>query len=157
MSTPHPQKVLLSHPPPDDTLPPPYESDYSTDSDDDDDEPTTTLTINAPTTIHGSSNLVSLTPLDTARISTLLLAALNVKAAQEQRRGRRGAVNIAINCGVSVVGDRNVVGWVGGRGRVGSGIGTSSAAASVASPTESGAERKKRKADETVSLDEASC
>ncbi|KAK5722502.1 hypothetical protein LTR15_005733 [Elasticomyces elasticus] len=72
------------------------------------------LTINAAHHIQGSNNLVPTSPsllADTTRFSTLLLAA--VSKLNEAAEGRKLNVNLTINCGITVVGDRNVVGNVG--------------------------------------------
>ncbi|KAI7496116.1 hypothetical protein KC367_g6899 [Hortaea werneckii] len=114
--------------------------DYEDDSDDDEDNdhhPAPSplkLTLNAAHNIQGSNNLVPTSPsplADATRFSTLLLAAvkqLNSAAAaaaseplpssSSSRRlpaSKRGApltVDLTINCGVTIVGDRNVVGNV---------------------------------------------
>jgi len=109
------------------TAPPPYTpSDTDTDSDaeDDDDEPDTSsplkLTINAAHSIQGSNNLVptSPTPLaDATKFSTVLLAAvkqLNNAATESSSKSKRALkIDLTINCGITVIGDRNVVGNVG--------------------------------------------
>lgn len=116
------------HQPPPSTAPPPYsESDSDSDDFDSDDEssPPVKLTLNAAHSIQGSGNLVptSATPLaDATKFSTLLLHAVNqINAANNRatassrtptcRRPLR--VDLTINCGITVVGDRNVVGNVG--------------------------------------------
>lgn len=129
---------LRQQPTPPETAPPPYtpsdaDSDAS-DDDDDDNEPATPsssplkLTINAAHSIQGNNNLVptSPTPLaDATKFSTILLAAvkqLNCIAdiAGGSRRARRTVkVDLTINCGVTVIGDRNVVGNVGLKPKVG--------------------------------------
>lgn len=101
--------------------PPPYAASEASDSDDEDDnEPATRplkLTINAAHSIHGSNNLVPTppTPLaDATKFSTLLLHAVNQinnAVAASPRRPLR--VDLTINCGITVIGDRNVVGAVG--------------------------------------------
>ncbi len=130
------------------SLPPPYtpsdtiDAGNDSDSDNSDDEaddtpapnkPTTmsssssppplTLTINAAHQIQGSNNLVPTSPsilADARNFSALLLAAvqqLNASAAEGGKKGVR--VDLTINCGVTVVGDRNVIGNVGLRARAG--------------------------------------
>lgn len=109
--------------------PPPYtSSDSGNDSDDEeeDDEPQSPLklTINAPHSIQGSNNLVptSPTPLaDATKFSSLLLHAVNqmnnVANAPDMKPRRNVKVELTINCGITVVGDRNVIGNVGLRPR----------------------------------------
>lgn len=119
---------LRQQPTPPDSAPPPYTpSDADSDSDDenDDDEPSSSsplkLTINAAHSIQGNNNLVptSPTPLaDATNFSTILLAAvkqLNNAAANgaEAQVQRSLKVELTINCGITVIGDRNVIGNVG--------------------------------------------
>lgn len=117
---------------PPETAPPPYsaaDDDSDADSDDEDDEPwmPVKLTINAAHSIQGSNNLVptSPTPLaDATKFSTLLLHAVNQinaanctananteRAFAKPRRSLK--VDLTINCGITVIGDRNVIGNVG--------------------------------------------
>lgn len=117
--------------------PPPYspaESDSDMDDDDsddsDDDEPIVPvkLTINAAHQIRGSNNLIPTSPnalADATRFSTLLLHAVDQinaanglsRSSQQQQPQRRRKVmlkvDLTINCGITVVGDRNVIGNVG--------------------------------------------
>ncbi|KAK5115935.1 hypothetical protein LTR62_000391 [Meristemomyces frigidus] len=128
------------------TGPPPYttgpeeEMDFDSDSDDTDpneERPSPIrLTINAAHSIHGSNNLVPITPnplTDATRLSTVLLSALHqlqtatsdetldissaaelnaqarpIKRARAPKKTMRVAV--VINCGITVIGDRNVIG-----------------------------------------------
>ncbi|KAK3077540.1 hypothetical protein LTS18_009961, partial [Coniosporium uncinatum] len=90
------------------------------------------LNINASTTIHGSNNLVSIPQLDSARLSAILVSALRQHAAQSQTMKADGSmraakVNVEIDCGISITGDRNVVGNVpiSLRRRQGEGVGSS--------------------------------
>ncbi|KAK1062837.1 hypothetical protein LTR74_009917 [Friedmanniomyces endolithicus] len=131
------------------TPPPPYTpsdttdagNDSDSDSDNSDDEPddipvpnkpTTmssssppplTLTINAAHQIQGSNNLVPTSPsilADARNFSVLLLAAVQQLNASAAKGGKKGVrVDLTINCGVTVVGDRNVIGNVGLRARAG--------------------------------------
>jgi hypothetical protein len=88
------------------------------------------LTINAATSIQGTNNLVPTSPAplaDASRFSTLLFHAIaQINAATDQspqtgdpqrpphgRHRRAIKVDLTINCGVTVIGDRNVVGNVG--------------------------------------------
>jgi len=103
-------------------LPPPYTpaDDSASDADSDTEEEETDdlhLKINASTTIHGSNNLVSIPQLDSARLSAILVSALRQHAGQSQTMKSDGSmratkVNVEINCGISITGDRNVVGNV---------------------------------------------
>ena len=98
---------------------------FSWTTDDDDEDPeATTLTLNAGTTITGHDNIISTlsSPLaDATRFSALLLAAvqkLNAKAEEEAAMSSAGRprpsikLNLIINAGLVVHGDRNVVGNV---------------------------------------------
>ncbi|KAK4560441.1 hypothetical protein LTR86_005637 [Recurvomyces mirabilis] len=127
------QSLRQQQPTPPTTAPPPYtpseRNDVDTDTDSDDEgEPTPSsppvkLTINAAHRIQGSNNLVptSPTPLaDATKFSAVLLAAVQqlnaAAAAAEASTGTaRRALNVdlTINCGITVIGDRNVVGNVG--------------------------------------------
>ena len=102
--------------------PPPYTAPADDDADSDDDEDTDEslrLTINAQHHIQGSHNLVptSPTPLaDATKFSTLLintLNQLNANATAGQPARRKLKLDLTINCGVTVIGDRNVIGNVG--------------------------------------------
>ncbi|KAK4547384.1 hypothetical protein LTR36_001040 [Oleoguttula mirabilis] len=116
---------LRQQPTPPETAPPPYTpSDDDSDSDDDDEPDTSSplkLTINAAHSIQGSNNLVptSPTPLaDATKFSTILLAAvkqLNSVAdnAGDGKSRRAVKIDLTINCGITVIGDRNVIGNVG--------------------------------------------
>ncbi|KAI7483861.1 hypothetical protein KC351_g4860 [Hortaea werneckii] len=113
-----------------------YEDDFDSDSDEDNEpihhQPTPPsplkLTLNAAHNIQGCNNLVPTSPsplADATRFTTLLLAAvqqLNAAASEplasiSSRRSpasKRGplTVDLTINCGITIVGDRNVVGNV---------------------------------------------
>ena len=115
------------HSPPPDTAPPPYapsDSDDDSDSDNEEDSSPSSpirLTINAAHSIQGSNNLVptSPTPLaDATKFSTILLHAVNqinnAFVAPDDLKSRRSVrVDLTINCGITVIGDRNVIGNVG--------------------------------------------
>ncbi|KAK1823656.1 hypothetical protein LTR12_001842 [Friedmanniomyces endolithicus] len=163
------------------TPPPPYTPSDTTDagndsdSDNSDDEPddipvpnkpTTmssssppplTLTINAAHQIQGSNNLVPTSPsilADARNFSALLLAAvqqLNASAAEGGKKGVR--VDLTINCGVTVVGDRNVIGNVGLRARAGvagQGGGVGAMANAPEEVTAAGAKRKAEDEEDAV-------
>lgn len=144
--------------------PPPYTApaDDATDSDDDDDdaEDPVRLVINAQHHIQGSHNLVptSPTPLaDATKFSTLLINTvnqLNNNTANQTATRRKLKLDLTINCGVTVIGDRNVIGNVGVKPKpspvpVATAGGTH--AAGLLSPAESTVAGAKRRADE-VSL-----
>ncbi|KAI7229994.1 hypothetical protein KC330_g7179 [Hortaea werneckii] len=123
-----------------DSAPPPYmpseHDDYEDDSEDEDNEPEDQqppssplkLTLNAAHNIQGSNNLVPTSPsplADATRFTTLLLAAvkqLNSAASEPIPPSRIFSaaakrvpllnVDLTINCGITIVGDRNVVGNV---------------------------------------------
>jgi hypothetical protein len=150
---------IRQQPTPPETAPPPYTpSDLDSDSEDEDeaDEEPMKLTINAAHRVQGSNNLVptSATPLaDATRFSTLLLTAVNQINRTAEARPRRGLkVDLTINCGITVVGDRNVIGNVAVKPRTpaqavaGPSVATCSASSSVA-----GAKRKAE--DDESSLD----
>jgi hypothetical protein len=81
------------------------------------------LTINADTKVHGSGNLVPINNTsilaDASKFSALLLKAIaQLNAAASANADADGVtprlcVDLTINCGVSVVGSRNVVGNIG--------------------------------------------
>lgn len=82
------------------------------------------LTINAAHAIHGSNNLVPTSPTtlaDATKLSAVLMAAINQlnqasdAASALESRKRTVHVDLTINCGITIVGDRNVVGNVGVR------------------------------------------
>lgn len=110
-----------------DTAPPPYTASEENDSDsgsacsdeddEDDDTSSVKLTINAANSIEGSNNLVPTSPsplADATKFSALLLHAVNrINSTAGTKRQGRINVELTINCGVTVVGDRNVVGNIG--------------------------------------------
>ncbi|KAF2428858.1 hypothetical protein EJ08DRAFT_650835 [Tothia fuscella] len=100
-------------------LPPPYTPPTENLFDEEEEAPATTITIHAPTVIHGSNNIVSLSPIDTPRLAALLASALNQKNQATLLSGRQSNFNFTFNCMVNVVGDRNVIGNVGLRSRAG--------------------------------------
>lgn len=141
--------------------PPPYspsETDGASDDDDDEEDgPSSSplkLTINAAHSIQGSNNLVptSPTPLaDATKFSTILLTAIKqLNTVHELAEGysrRALKVDLAINCGITVIGDRNVVGNVGLKPKAPA-QGVARPAAMVASPSESAVAGAKRKGEE---------
>ncbi|CAK4034604.1 Hypothetical predicted protein [Lecanosticta acicola] len=137
--------------------PPPYsESDNDADPDSDDEEDEEEgedyespmkLVINATNTIKGSNNLVPTnnpSPLaDASKFSTLLLHAIKqidaANAADSTKPNRGLKVDLTINCGITVIGDRNVVGNVGLKPK---GASAGSASASASTAVVAGAKRK---------------
>jgi hypothetical protein len=96
-----------------------------------DDTDTPEITINASTQIRGSGNIVSIAQMDSVRIANLITSMLNgspatkeeapdtpspaATPAQTSRTQVRGVkkwanVNITVNCGATIIGDRNIVG-----------------------------------------------
>jgi hypothetical protein len=118
--------------PPPETDPPPYslseDDDDDSDSDNEEDSPPVQplkLTINAAHSIRGTNNLVPTSPSplsDATKFSTLLLHSINqINNAQNSSR-RPLRVDLTINCGITVIGDRNVIGAVGLRPKGGSDV-----------------------------------
>jgi hypothetical protein len=117
--------------PPPEVDPPPYSPSGDEDDDSGDDEEDSSpvqplkLTINAAHSIRGTNNLVPTSPsplLDATKFSTLLLHSINQinNAHKASRRPLR--VDLTINCGITVIGDRNVIGAVGLRPKGGSNV-----------------------------------
>lgn len=148
------------------TAPPPYsESDMDSDDEDSDDESSPVkLIVNAAHSIQGSNNLVptSPTPLaDATKFSTLLLHAVNqINAANSAANANStgGAptfrrplkVDLTINCGITVIGDRNVIGNVGLRPKQPNGAAAPpppTTAATTSTPVVAGAKRKSEESD----------
>jgi len=111
----HPQS-LSDNPPPAYTA-----EDNLIDSEDeheDEDPSPVTLVLNADTKVHGTGNMIATTPLsDATRLSALLLAAVQSLNGAKTSAIESGSatpilqVNLTINCGVTVIGDKNVVGY----------------------------------------------
>ena len=74
------------------------------DEDEDEAQPTTTFTIHAPTTVHGSGNIIAVPPPDVPRLTAAVIATIS------QKMHLPRSINVHISCGVNVIGDRNVVG-----------------------------------------------
>lgn len=104
-----------------DTAPPPPYTDTDSDAGDyEQQQPQHKLTINAEHKITGQGNLVPLNPsalADATKFSAILLSAitrLNAAAnADGDGQTRQICVDLTINCGVTVMGSRNVVGNIG--------------------------------------------
>lgn len=147
---------------PPESAPPPYTAtDEDSESDDDlddmDDEEDDSsipmkLTVNAAHNIQGCNNLVPTSPhplADATKFSTLLLHAVNqINAANaaansdvecSSKRRRPLKIELTVNCGITVVGDRNVIGPVAMKAR-------DTLASTSSSSAVAGA---KRKADES--------
>ncbi|KAF2484400.1 hypothetical protein BDY17DRAFT_295569 [Neohortaea acidophila] len=139
------------------SLPP----DGSSDDEDEDDESPLKVTINAEKSINGHGNLVPTTPpgADAAKISALLLQTLNqinnaATAGQPARAPRRPInVDLTINCGIKIVGDKNVIGHMTLTPKVPSASAVAATGSTASSPTAVVAEEaavagaKKRKAE----------
>ncbi|KAI4715964.1 hypothetical protein E4T48_07841 [Aureobasidium sp. EXF-10727] len=111
----HPQQLS-------DIPPPAYSAeDNLTDSeneDEDEDPSPVTLILNADTKVHGTGNMIAAPPLaDATRLSALLLAAVQSLNAAKTSAPETGSappvlqVNLTINCGITVTGDKNVIGY----------------------------------------------
>jgi hypothetical protein len=113
----HPQQLS-------DIPPPAYTAEDnlsdSENEDEDEDPSPVTLVLNADTKVHGTGNMIATPPLaDATRLSALLLAAVqSLNAAKtnaiEFEFGSSSPVlqvNLTINCGITVIGDKNVIGY----------------------------------------------
>jgi cytochrome c551/c552 len=109
----------------------PYDPEEEDDKEDDD---TTEITINAATQIRGNGNIISITQMDSMRIANLIGTMMSggkmqepevsqphpqqaqtmtslVCLAPEPKTSRQyQKINITVNCGATVIGDRNIVG-----------------------------------------------
>ena len=105
-----------------DTAPPAYTAeppeDNISDFGDEDDPSPISLTLNAGTQVEGAGNMIATPPLaDATRLSTLLLAAVQRLNSVKTEATETGShppvlhVNLTINCGITVNGDRNVIGY----------------------------------------------
>lgn len=113
---------------PRESAPPPYtaaDGDSESEGDEDESSMPMKLTVNAAHNVQGCNNLIPTSPqplADATKFSTLLLHAVNqINAANakancnvtcSRKRRRALKIDIAINCGITVVGDRNVIGHV---------------------------------------------
>jgi hypothetical protein len=106
----------------------PYDPEEEEEEKEEDDTPE--ITVNAATQVRGHGNVISTAQMDSMRIATLLAAILNGKipepgsplqqpqtlpsmaAPRPEDRTKRTfpRINITVNCGATVVGDRNIVG-----------------------------------------------
>lgn len=105
-----------------DTPPPAYFAEETLidfeDEEENEDPSPVTLILNADTKVHGTGNMIATPPLaDATRLSTLLLAAVQSLNAAKTSATESGLptptleVNLTINCGITVVGDKNVIGY----------------------------------------------
>lgn len=95
--------ALSLDPPP--YTPPPRNFFNNADEDDEEEpEPSITFTIHAPTTVHGSNNIIAIPPPDVARLTAAMIGSIS------QKLNLARNINVQINCGVSVIGDKNIVG-----------------------------------------------
>lgn len=150
------------------TAPPPPYSDPDTDADSDDEDPDEEepmkLVINASNTIHGSNNLVPTSPsalADASKFSSILLH--TIAQLNQAARGRDGSmrplrVDLTVNCGVAVVGDRNIIGTFGLKPKAPTlapnGFAVDAQVAAAGAQVAAGA---KRKAEDEVSLSNLEC
>lgn len=147
--------------------PPPYEdsldSDAELDSEDDDEhEPRAQeplkLVINTASSVHGCNNLVQTPPppfTDITNLSTSMLQALNqinaannTSAASSSGRPRMLKVELQVNCGITVIGDRNVVGGIGLRHKGATATAPGPSTAETAPKIDAASAGAKRKAED---------
>lgn len=96
-----PVHSLLDPPP----YTPPVHNFLRADEDDEEEsQSTTNFVIHAPTTVHGSGNIIAIPPPDVPRLTAAVIATVS----QKMRLPRNFSVQI--NCGVNIIGDRNIVG-----------------------------------------------
>jgi len=140
-----------------DTAPPPPYTDTDSDAGDyEQQQPHHKLTINAEHKITGQGNLVPLNPsalADATKFSAILLSAiarLNAAANADGDGGqtRQLCVDLTINCGVTVMGSRNVVGNIGLKRKAPVPMPDGSKAAEVVLGAEGAVGGAKRKADD---------
>ncbi|CZT22865.1 uncharacterized protein RCC_08571 [Ramularia collo-cygni] len=161
--------------------PPPYEETLDSDNDSDDEEDVEpgnerlanqplTLTINTASSIHGCNNLVQTPPppfAEITKLSTSLLqvihhitapdisaSATTTSTTQAVKRPRALKVDLTINCGITVIGDRNVIGGIGLRQKGSPAVAPEpgfTAEASVVDAASGGAKRKAEDSPESES------
>ncbi|RDI78894.1 Pre-mRNA-splicing factor [Venturia inaequalis] len=80
--------------------------------------PTTTITLSAPITIHGHGNIISFPAHEFTRMAAWIVTAVQKSnaATASAEGGRGGNVSVNLNCGITVNGQRNVVGTAVGGG-----------------------------------------
>lgn len=116
-------------------MPSPYDPELEEEREDSEDE-TPEITINAATQIRGNGNIISIAQMDSARIASLVATILSGEptpsdltgptppstppqapvtspssSRTEQKKRKSGwNLNITVNCGATIIGDRNIVG-----------------------------------------------
>lgn len=115
----------------------PYDPDLEEEREDSSEDETPEITINTATQIRGNGNIISIAQMDSVRIANLIATILSGEAAPsdatgstppatppqasvtnlsstrtDRRRRKKGGlnVNITVNCGATIIGDRNIVG-----------------------------------------------
>ena len=141
-----------------DTSPPPPYTDADSDAGDyepQQQQPHHKLTINAEHKITGQGNLVPLNPsalADATKFSAILLKAIaqlnSAASANGDGQTRQLCVDLTINCGVTVMGSRNVVGNIGLKRKAPVPMPDGSKAAEVVLGSESAVGGAKRKAED---------
>lgn len=139
-----------------DTAPPPPYTDTDSDAGDyEQQQPQHKLTINAEHKITGQGNLVPLNPsalADATKFSAILLSAIarlnSAASADGDGQKRQLCVDLTINCGVTVMGSRNVVGNIGVKRKAPIPMPDGSKAAEVVLGSEGAVGGAKRKADD---------
>jgi hypothetical protein len=143
-------------------LPPPYtpptnlscfyptEDGQEEEDEEEETTPSTNITFNSPITIHGHNNIVSFSSADFTRMAAMIVATVQKSTTVEPSRN----ININVNCGITVVGQRNLIGNGGIRPmalrqQMGQQV-AAAAAATTTVPTGTGASSSslKRKAEE---------
>jgi hypothetical protein len=95
------------------------------DPEDDDEEEVPEITINAATQVRGNGNIISIAQMDSVRIANLIAVMLKGETASQSQSEPQTLpslasmtkplrqyprINITVNCGATVIGDRNIVG-----------------------------------------------
>lgn len=97
----------------------PYDPEDEDDEEDKDEDETPDITINAATQIRGNGNIISITQMDSVRIAgligTMLYGPQPAQASAPRPPAPKAAkqfpkFNITVNCGATIIGDRNIVG-----------------------------------------------
>lgn len=104
---------------------------YDPEEDDEkEDEETPEITINAATQVRGNGNIISIAQMDSMRIATLIATMLNGGTVPElttppqptssrtptsigvlpAERTKTPRINVTVNCGATIIGDRNIIG-----------------------------------------------
>ncbi|KAJ8114033.1 hypothetical protein OPT61_g3987 [Boeremia exigua] len=112
----------------------PYDPEMEEEREDSEDE-TPEITINSATQIRGNGNIISIAQMDSVRIANLIATILsgepapsetagptpptsppqapvtNLNSTRTERKKKGGLnINITVNCGATIIGDRNIVG-----------------------------------------------